>query len=568
MTNIFIKNHTVGFKLSLASPNLIIKWSLKYLNKVFIIGEVSEPFTINFKTGYPEVNGLFCEKIFGPLFSWKCRCGINYNFLKNNINLNSFCNFCGIELNNNNVRRWRMGFINLTVPIAHKWYIKDIIPFFLNIPANEFKILIYYKIFPLFFTKQYYKTNISKWVFSKLIFITQWFKQILKEFNLLNELLFCKEIYYDLYYSNNNLKKILIKKFNILYLFLLNNINPEWLFLTVLPVIPVGLRPLVKIQQKTFVSSPINNLYKTIILRNNRLKRWKMLRYYIPLFFELIDKQLLQYSIDSLLNITTKTSYISPYFNLQGKTGKFRQFLLGKRIDFSGRSVIVPGSDLLYKHIGLSMVLSLELFKPLLYNFLKKTSSITTLLRASYITQYNPIILKRILKFILTKEIILVNRAPTLHRMNIQAFKPYLIESESIKLFPIACTSFNADFDGDQMGLFLILSKVAKKEAKKLLAFDKNIFSPAYLKNMFKLSQSMILGISALLNLKGNAFSNIIFSSSHDVLTSYFHNLLKLDSPIWVRYLEKNIQSNIIYKKYILSTLGRILLQYYLQLLS
>lgn len=564
MKNIFIKNNTIGFKLSLASPNLIIKWSLKYINKNYIIGEIIEPFTINFKTGYPVSNGLFCERIFGPLVSWKCRCGVDFTFLKEINRFNSFCNFCGIEINTNNSRRWRMGFINLIVPIAHKWYIKEILPFILNISINEFKALIYYKIFSLIFSKKNLNKKLSQqWIFSKLIFISNWFRQILKDFNILNELLFCKEIYYNLSYSHQ--KKKIIKKLSILHLFLLNNIFPEWLFLTIIPVIPAGLRPLIKIENKLFVSSMINNLYKIIILRNNRLKRWKALRHILPFFFELIDKQLLQYSIDSLLNIKTNTSTSnSNYFSLQGKIGKFRQFILGKRIDFSGRSVIIPGSDLIYRSIGLPLNISLELFKPLFLTFLKKDSSIITLLRASYITQYNPIILKRILKFIITKEIVLLNRAPTLHRMNIQAFKPYLIESESIKLFPIACTSFNADFDGDQMGLFLILSKIAKKEAKKLLAFDKNIFSPAYLKNMFKLSQNMILGIHTLLNFKGFLFNPIIFSNLNDVLTNYFYNLIKYDYPIWIRFLEKNF--NIIFKKYILSTLGRILLEYYLYL--
>ncbi|PFH30579.1 putative RNA polymerase C1 (apicoplast) [Besnoitia besnoiti] len=568
MKKIFIKNNTIGFRLSLASPNLIIKWSLKYIKNNFILGEVIEPFTINFKTGYPESNGLFCERIFGPLLSWKCRCGINFTFLQKLNNTNTFCNFCGIEINTNQSRRWRMGFINLATPIAHKWYIKDILSFFLHIPVNELKVLIYYKIFTLFFSKKKQKSFNFNWIFSKLLFISEWFKQILKECNLLNELLFCKEIYYELYFYHNNLKKKLLKKLAILHLFLLNNIKPEWLFLTVLPVIPAGIRPLVKLKQNLFVSSLINNLYKIIILRNNRLKRWKILRHSVPFFFELIDKQLLQRSIDDLLNIKTKPSTPS-CFALQGKKGKFRQYILGKRIDFSGRSVILPGSDLIYRSIGLSLILSLELFKPVILNFLKKDTSILTLLRASYITQYNPILLKRILKFLVTKEVVLLNRAPTLHRMNIQAFKPYLIESEGIRLYPIGCTSFNADFDGDQMGLFLIISKIAKQEAKKLISFDKNIFSPTYLRNMFKLSQSIILGISTLLNLNGIfLYNTIIFSNLYDVLSSFFFNLIKLDKPIWIRCLEKNSNTNIIFKKYILSTLGRILLQYYLYLFN
>ena len=332
--------------------------------------------------------------------------------------------------------------------------------------------------------------------------------------------------------------------------------------LDVLPVLPAGLRPLIQLDSTNFISSPLNELYRNIIILNNKLKRWKILRRRFPISFEVLEKRNLQQAIDALIENNTKkenTSSLSSH--LQGKFNYFRQYVLGKRIDFSGRSVIVSGPALIFNKIGLSTNLSIELFKPILLNILKKNKYIHTLLRVSYFIEYSPLILKRLLKFIFTKEIIMFNRAPTLHRMNIQTFKPFLIENEAIKVFPLACSGFNADFDGDQMGIFLILSQSAKKEAKKNIIFDKNLFSPSAQKNIFKYSQNIILGLNTLLSFKGNDYKNLIFSNVEDVLNAYTHSLIKINTIFLLRFKFHSYFNSSIYKKYILTSLGRLLLQ-------
>ncbi len=332
--------------------------------------------------------------------------------------------------------------------------------------------------------------------------------------------------------------------------------------LDVLPILPAGLRPLIQLDMINFVSSPLNELYRTIIIINNKLKRWQGLRRRFPISFELIEKRNLQEAINMLIDTTRTKKHISSLSShLQGKYNYFRQYILGKRIDFSGRSVIVSGPSLLFNKIGFPTNLSIELFKPILLFLLKKNQSITTLLKASYFIEYNSLILKRLLKFIFTKEIIMFNRAPTLHRMNIQTFKPYLIENEVIQLFPLACSGFNADFDGDQMGFFLILSAATKKEAKKNIIFDKNLFSPSAQKNIFKYSQSIILGLNTLLLLKSNNYKNLIFSNIEDVLNAYTHYLIKLNTVFLLRVTSFAYLNSYIRKNYILTSLGRLLLQ-------
>lgn len=332
--------------------------------------------------------------------------------------------------------------------------------------------------------------------------------------------------------------------------------------LDILPVLPAGLRPLIQLDKTNFVSSPLNELYRTIIIINNKLKRWQYLRRKFPISFEIIEKRNLQHAIDSLIENNKKKENIPSLSSyLEGKYNYFRQYVLGKRIDFSGRSVIVSGPELIFNKIGLSINLSIELFKPIILNLLKNNPYIYTLLRASYFIEYSPIILKRLLKFIFTKEIIMFNRAPTLHRMNIQTFKPFLIENEAIKLFPLACSGFNADFDGDQMGLFLILSTAAKKEAKKNMIFDKNLFSPSSQKNIFKYSQNIILGLNTLLSFNGNNSKNLIFSNIEDVLNAYIHSLIKINTVFFLRINFHSYFKSSIYKKYIITSLGRLLIQ-------
>nr|ANJ44354.1 RNA polymerase C1 [Cyclospora cayetanensis]ANN13288.1 RNA polymerase C1 [Cyclospora cayetanensis]ANN13317.1 RNA polymerase C1 [Cyclospora cayetanensis]ANN13346.1 RNA polymerase C1 [Cyclospora cayetanensis]ANN13375.1 RNA polymerase C1 [Cyclospora cayetanensis] len=545
----------IGFKISIASPLNIIKWSWRKINNIIILGQISEPYTIDFKTGTPKLNGLFCEKIFGPLISWQCKCGIFKNI--DPIKYTYICPICGYENTNSQVRRYRMGYIYLYTPVVHIWYLYELLPYILNLPVNMLEYLLYYT----FFLEHNKKINfLKKITITQFIFASNYIQYLLQHFNILNKLLKIK----SLLYNTNNLlkKKYIIKTINLLNLCLLNNIHPQWIMLDVIPVLPAGLRPLIYLNTINFVSSPLNEIYRTIIIINNKLKRWQMLRRKFPISFEIIEKRNLQQTIDMLIEKNnSKKNINSLSSHLQGKFNYFRQYILGKRIDFSGRSVIVSGPSLIFNKIGISTNLSIELFKPILLNILKKNKYINTLLRASYYIEYSPLILKRLLKYIFLKEIIMFNRAPTLHRMNIQTFKPFLIENEIIKLFPIACSGFNADFDGDQMGIFLILSDAAKKEAKKNIIFDKNLFAPSSKKNIFKYSQNIILGINTLVSFKGYNYKNLIFSNIEDILNAYNHSLIKINTIFLVRinfhfYFNKNI-----YKKYIITSLGRLLLQ-------
>ncbi len=433
----------------------------------------------------------------------------------------------------------------------------------MNLPISVLEFLLYYKFIYKNNKKELfvYKNFSKKITITQLIFASNYIQFLLQQVNVLNKILKIKSL------LNTNMsffkKRYAIKTINLLNLCILNNIQLEWIMLDVLPVLPAGLRPLIQLDSNNFISSPLNELYRTIIIINNKLKRWQNLRRKFPISFEIIEKRNLQKSIDALIenNINLKSNIPSLSSHFQGKYNYFRQYVLGKRIDFSGRSVIVSGPDLIFNKIGLSTNLSIELFKPILLNLLKTNKYINTLLRASYFIEYNPLILKRLLKFIFTKEIIMCNRAPTLHRMNIQTFKPFLIEHEAIKLYPLACSGFNADFDGDQMGLFLILSSSAKKEAKKNIIFDKNLFSPSAQKNIFKYSQNIILGLNTLISIKGTNLKNLIFSNIEDVLNAYVHSLIKINTIFFLRINFYSYFQSSIYKKYIVTSLGRLLIQ-------
>ena len=570
-------NNISGLKISLASPQNIMEWcERKLCSNVTITGEISEPLTLDFKTGTPEPNGLFCERIFGPIFSWQCKCGLYKNILPPyplNKESSFFCEKCGVELNDTRIRRYRMGYIKLNTPIAHFWYIKSLLPLFLNLSSSQIESYLYYKdVFNI--------ENISHITYNQLslnkqrlanknlprLFPAEFFQNKLKQLNLLNELKICRETLAT--ETNIKARKFLSKKAHLLHLFFTGHIKPEWIFLTILPVIPAGLRPFSKLNSGMFISSPLNDIYRNIIIRNNRLKRWQLLRNFLPINFELIEKLKLQESINTLFNNTSEE--VSPEENIslgksfQGKYGRFRQNILGKRVDYSGRSVIISGADLPFGNIGIPSGVALELFKPIILNMLRTNPTILTLLKATFITQYNPQVLKSLLKKLFEKEIFLVNRAPTLHRMNIQAFKPYLIEGEAFKLYPLACSSFNADFDGDQVGIFLPIAPSAKKEAKSRISFDKNIFSPSSSKNLFKPTQSIILGLYSLLNI--NKMSKLIFANKNDVIYAYSQKLVSPSTTILIRTKTNAFPKQIIEKKYILTTVGKVLLETYLQI--
>nr|QEM01700.1 plastid-encoded DNA-directed RNA polymerase beta' [Nephromyces sp. ex Molgula occidentalis] len=571
-----------NFKISLASKNQIYKWATRYINNIKIQGEVTEPLTINFKKGLYEKNGLFWEKIFGPSLSWTCKCGLYKGRILYFSNQSSkFCEYCGSEINSNRIRRYTMGYISLVTPIIHIWYLTGpghILSTLLNISLSKLENLIYYKDF--FIKPQYIKISKNKsfhdlqsqnkdsfkWTYSQLMIAPKLLHEKLQNLNLLSELNYTKDSL--LLINRPQQRSQLSKKIRILHCFFVSNIKPEWIFLEVLPVIPPQLRPFTNLNNHFFIISPLNNLYRLILIRNNRLKRWIQLRHFIPVNFEIIEKKMLQQSIDNLLSTQVKYKTCNdssrPLLSLstilgQGKYGRFRQNLLGKRIDFSGRSVITSGADLPIGKIGLPYELAFNLFNPLLQNIFHKNKILHHIFNSSTLLQYRSRLLKQILKKIWATKVILINRAPTLHKMNIQAFKPYLIETDALKLFPLACASFNADFDGDQMGIFLPVSNISQYEAKYKLSSDKNYFSFEKNKNLFKASQNMILGLYLLtIGITYIKPCNIYFWDYNDVLYAYFNNLIEINSFIWIKF--QQIISWNMFINFILTTPGRILL--------
>nr|QEM01724.1 plastid-encoded DNA-directed RNA polymerase beta' [Nephromyces sp. ex Molgula occidentalis] len=569
------------FKISVSSPETICLWATRTIMMSKIIAEVTEPVTINFKTQQYEKNGLFWEKLFGPTLSWTCKWGL-YTGL-NTSQKESFWENCGSEINTSNIRRFQMGFISLNTPIIHIWYLKGpgkILSHFLNIPSNQLEIMFSYNIF---FRDQNLLTYLKNTSFKTLLEVTKFTTPIDYLFNFtyidllnINEILFkklqklnlIKELNKwreELIFETRNIEKLkLSQKARYLHLFFISKLRPEWIFLTKLPILPPELRPFLKLDLlNNYLISPLNNLYRLILIKNNRLKRWSFFKNTIPAIFETIEKKMLQQSINSLIqpNLHLSNKIDRPILSLstflKGKYGRFRQNLLGKRVDFSGRSVIVSGPDLTIGTIGLPYDLALNLFHPLLLNILfNKFKNIN---KVNLLLKYRPRIIKYILKKILTKKIILLNRAPTLHKMNLQAFKPYLIEGESLRLFPLACSSFNADFDGDQMGIFVPISNISQYEAKYKMSSDKNFFSHEKNKNLFKMSQNIILGLYILM-IGHHTFNNLklYFLNNDDVLYTYYNNLLFLNSFIWVKYkLNLKFKTRI---QFILTTPGKILL--------
>nr|QEM01642.1 plastid-encoded DNA-directed RNA polymerase beta' [Nephromyces sp. ex Molgula occidentalis] len=575
------------FKLSLTSPEKIYSWWQRKIYNKIIISEVTEPLTINFTKYVFEENGLFCEKLFGPINSWKCKWGLYKGLFINNIIPGSICEKCESELNDNRVRRYNLGFINLNTPIIHFWYLKgygNLLETLLNISTKNLENILYYN---KFFTnkdiflkiknqsfnqfKNLNSNNLTEinFNYSNLLIGNEIIYNKLKNLNILTELTNSRNLILK---EQNYLKKLkLIKRARLLHLFFISKLKPEWIFLTKLPVLPPSLRPFMKLEQgNVFIMSPLNNYYRLIILRNNRLKRWSQLRHFSPVIFELLEKQMLQKTIDSLfghfLNIKTDNKE-RPLINLssflKGKFGYFRQNLLGKRVDFSARSVISAGPDLLIGKIGLPFDIAFNLYKPILLNIFIKNKKISNYLKSINILDYKVRLLKQILQKILNKNTVLINRAPTLHKMNIQSFKPYLIEGDSIKLFPLACASFNADFDGDQMGIFLPVTKISQYEAKYKLSSDKNIISFEKNKNLFKPSQNMVLGLYYLtLGLNYNSKHYLYFVNEDDMLYTYFNNLIELNSFYWVKY--KLIAYFKKFYNYILTSPGRLLIKNYI----
>ncbi|CAM9091063.1 unnamed protein product [Discosporangium mesarthrocarpum] len=529
-------------KINLVSPAQIKKWGERKLPNEETVGEVYESETINYRTFKPEKGGLFCERIFGPIKSWECSCG-KY---KQRGQYNLICENCGVEVTDSRVRRHRMGYIKLLTPVVHIWYLKGFPSFLatiLDTSVRELEELIYGKnisnnpsIFQsMFFNKDNIRLN------RKLQGVELLYKK-LKDINLKVEIE--KSRTEMLILKSKKKIKDISKRIRVLENFLITNTQPEWMILNFLPVLPPGLRPMVQLDNGRFAVSDLNELYRRIIIRNKRFAR--MLSICAPHIVSFTEKRMIQEAVDTLIDngkrgSKTLDTHKRPLKSLasiiEGKQGRFRQNLLGKRVDYSGRSVIVVGPKLELNQCGLPYEMAIELFLPFLMYKLISQGLAGTIKKAKKIIYGNKAFIWLLLEEILKQHPILLNRAPTLHRLGVQAFDAVLIRGRAIQLHPLVCPAFNADFDGDQMAIHIPLSFESQIETKLCLLAPNNFLSAATGQPIIQPTQDMVLGFYYLTtqnrtNLKG---SNNYFSNFQEVISAYQQSKLNLHSSIWVR---------------------------------
>ena len=634
-------------KIKLASPFRILQWANRKLPNGQFVGEVQKSETINYRTFKPEMDGLFCERIFGPSKSLECACGkykrVRYEGL--------ICERCGVELTESRVRRHRMGYINLIYPVTHIWYINsrpNFMALLLEVEESEKQLnttynfhsekcrkckglklttstvvdlwderikriklasLAYfiaddeisfyglhwdlqqyrrsrelgYSGYPL---KPYPKPQNRRYSTPKYLLRTTpnfligapLIKRELEKLNLQSEIfrtrcfiLVCTKILnkeQPLYEESQwfrkweqqriyKIREQAIKRIRILENLIGTGARPSWMILSILPVIPPALRPMIQLEGGRFATSDLNELYRRIITRNNRLLR--LLEIDAPQLIIRNEKRLLQEAVDTLID-NGKRGKIALSANnrplkslsdiIKGKHGRFRQNLLGKRVDYSGRSVIVVGPTLKLNQCGLPYEMAIELFQPFVIRELINQGLANNMKIAKNLIQQNELIIEPVLEKILSNHPIFLNRAPTLHRLGIQAFEPILVQGRAIKLHPLVCSAFNADFDGDQMAVHVPLSLEAQAECYMLMLAPYNFLSPANGEPIIMPSQDMVLGCYYLTvnNIKQLQGSNHYFSSLDDVILAYNQNKIEIHSLIWVRYNNKNIDLGHPYK--------------------
>ncbi|QJC32168.1 DNA-directed RNA polymerase subunit beta' [Enterobacteriaceae endosymbiont of Donacia versicolorea] len=543
-------------KLSLASSDMIKSWSF---------GEVKKPETINYRTFKPERDGLFCARIFGPVKDYECLCG-KYKRLKHR---GVVCEKCGVEVTQTKVRRDRMGHIELASPIAHIWFLKSLpsrIGLLLNIPLRDIERVLYFESYVVIeegMSSLNKKQILSEEQYSSALeefgdefeakMGAEAIQYLLKNINLKQE---CKILRDELNNTNSETKrKKISKRIKLLESFISSGNKPEWMIMTVLPVLPPDLRPLVPLDGGRFATSDLNDLYRRVINRNNRLKR--LLELSAPGIIIKNEKRMLQEAVDALLDNGRRGKSITgsnkrPLKSLadmiKGKQGRFRQNLLGKRVDYSGRSVITVGPYLRLHQCGLPKKMALELFKPFIYGKLEVKGFATTIKAAKKMVEKEESIVWDILDEVIKEHPILLNRAPTLHRLGIQAFEPILIEGKAIQLHPLVCAAYNADFDGDQMAVHIPLTLEAQLEARILMMSTNNILSPANGEPIIVPSQDVVLGIYYMTKDKINAYGEgMILTGPKEAERVYILGQADLHARVKVKIKEykKNLIKNI-----------------------
>ena len=547
-SNVKEEKHIVydAIKIGLASPEKIREWSR---------GEVKKPETINYRTLKPEKDGLFCEKIFGPSKDWECHCGKYKKIRYKGV----VCDRCGVEVTKASVRRERMGHIELAAPVSHIWYFKGIpsrMGLILDVSPRNLEKVLYFASYIVLEVQD--GVNLQpKQILSEAEYQearknygdgfragmgAESIMELLMSIDLEEESANLKE---ELRNSSGQKRARIVKRLEVIEAFRGSDNKPEWMILTVIPVIPPDIRPMVQLDGGRFATSDMNDLYRRIINRNNRLKR--LLELGAPDIIVRNEKRMLQEAVDALIDNGRRGRPVTGPGNrplkslsdmLKGKQGRFRQNLLGKRVDYSGRSVIVVGPELKIYQCGLPKEMAIELFKPFVMKELVSNGTAHNIKQAKKMVEKLQTEVWDVLEDVIREHPVMLNRAPTLHRLGIQAFEPTLVEGKAIKLHPLVCTAFNADFDGDQMAVHLPLSVEAQAECRFLLLSPNNLLKPSDGGVVAVPSQDMVLGIYYLTQERpGSLGEGKFFKSVNEAITAYENGDLTLHAKIKVAVL-------------------------------
>jgi DNA-directed RNA polymerase subunit beta' len=548
-------------KIGLASPDRIRQWGERTLPNGQIVGEVTKPETINYRTLKPEMDGLFCERIFGPAKDWECHCG-KYKRVRHR---GIVCERCGVEVTESRVRRHRMGYIKLAAPVAHVWYLKGIpsyIAILMDMPLRDVEQIVYFNAYVVLDPG-----NAENLSYKQLLTEDQWIEiedqiydeeselegvevgigaealmQLLQDLDLEGV---AEKLREDIANSKGQKRAKLIKRLRVIDNFIATGSKPEWMVLDAIPVIPPDLRPMVQLDGGRFATSDLNDLYRRVINRNNRLARLQEIL--APEIIVRNEKRMLQEAVDALIDNGRRGRTVVGANNrplkslsdiIEGKQGRFRQNLLGKRVDYSGRSVIVVGPKLQIHQCGLPREMAIELFQPFVIHRLIRQGLVNNIKAAKKMIQHNDPSVWEVLEEVIESHPVLLNRAPTLHRLGIQAFEPILVEGRAIQLHPLVCPAFNADFDGDQMAVHVPLSLEAQSEARLLMLASNNILSPATGRPIITPSQDMVLGCYYLTaeNPYADKGAGRYFASMDDAIMAFEQELVALHAKVWLRY--------------------------------
>nr|YP_010181274.1 RNA polymerase beta' subunit [Ophiorrhiza densa]QVD42837.1 RNA polymerase beta' subunit [Ophiorrhiza densa] len=600
-------------RIGSVSPQQISAWATKILPNGEIVGEVTKPYTFHYKTNKPEKDGLFCERIFGPIKSGICACG-NYRVIGEEKDDPKFCEQCGVEFVDSRIRRYQMGYIKLACPVTHVWYLKRLPSYIANLldkSLKELEGLVYcdypnfsfarpitkkptflrlrglfeYEIqswkysIPLFFTTQGFYTFRNREMSTGAIAIREQLADLDLRIILENSLVEWKELGEEGPTGNEwedrkvgRRKDFLVRRMELTKHFIRTNIEPEWMVLCLLPVLPPELRPIIQIDGGKLMSSDINELYRRVIYRNNTLTDLLTTNRSTPGELVMCQEKLVQEAVDTLLDNgirrgqPTKDGHNKVYKSfsdvIEGKEGRFRETLLGKRVDYSGRSVIVVGPSLSLHRCGLPREIAIELFQTFVIRGLIRQHLASNIGVAKNKIREKETIVWEILQEVMQGHPVLLNRAPTLHRLGIQAFQPVLVEGRAICLHPLVCKGFNADFDGDQMAVHVPLSLEAQAEARLLMFSHQNLLSPAIGDPISVPTQDMLMGLYVLTsgNRRGICVTRYnpcnrrndenkrsdnnnyeytkepFFCNSYDAIGAYRRKRINLDSPLWLRW--------------------------------